>query len=955
MRALPKVSRRSWISLGVVVALLLIYTLAGFFGVPWLARSLLTTQVEQKMQRRLALGDIHFNPYTLQARIQGFALSEADGAPLIAFRELLVDAELASLWQRAIHLKQVRLSEPDIAVVIEADGSVNLAKLAPPAEQAPAEAAAPPKILIDLLSVEDGRLAFEDRSRTQPFSTTLQPIRFSLADFGTASGHENAYEFSGSTAAGEQLQWSGDFSLQPLASSGKFSVQGLQAQTVGSYLQQQLPFALAGGVADFNGSYQLGFDPALSLDLQLPQVVLNQLALAERAAPTAKPPLSLTQLRLLQLGVSLQKRELSIERIELDAPRASVLREADGGLNLSRLFAASPPAPAPTPAAAETPWRISAGTLQLKDGAFSVEDRAVTPAARFELAPVDVTVSGYSSAADARLQLQATATIAGKSRLQADGEVQLQPLAAKLNLDLAGFALDSLQPYVSQATTLQLRAGTLEVKGALDYAAPPQGAAQLGFKGNLAVEELHTMDSRLGQDLLRWGRLDVTGIDYRQTPQELSIDSIALRSPYARVAIAKDRTLNFADVMKPSPAKPAGEKSAPLKLLIKTVSVQSGVADFSDRSIQPAFATGIVELRGSVTGLSSEPGARAKVKLQGDVDRYSPVLIEGTVNPFAAAQYTDLALSFRNMELTTFNPYSGKFAGYNITKGKLTTELKYKIKDRQLQAEHHVSIDNLEFGEATGSKQAVPVPIKLAVALLKDRHGVIDLDLPVRGSLDDPTFKIGPVVWKAVTGLLSRIVTAPFSALGALFGGGTDQELAWLDFAPGSAELDSAAIGKLDKLGKALASRPQLKLDVPLTASIDADRPVLARSALAQRVPKINPAGGLTPEKAEKERLGSLERAYKDLVDEKPRYPEPKEDTDKAARTRERIAWLEQALSTKLAPTAETVDLLGRSRAQAVRAALLANPEISAERIFIVGGQANVGVAGAVRMELKLK
>lgn len=954
MRALPKVSRRIWIGLGVVIALLLVYTLAGFFGVPWLARSLLTTQVEEKMQRRLALGEVHFNPYTLVARVEGFALSEADGTPLLAFRELLVDARLASLWQRAIHLSQVRLSEPDVSLLIEADGSVNLAKLAPPSEQeqTPAEPGALPKILIDQLAVEDGRLVFEDRSRAQPFRTTLQPIRFSLADFGTAAGHENAYEFSGSTAAGEKLQWSGDFSLQPLASSGTFAVQGLQAQTVGGYLQQQLPFVLAGGVADFSGSYRLGIDPALSLDLQLPLVVLKQFALAERAAPAAQPPLSLAQLRLLQLGVSLQKRELSIERIEVDAPQARVQREANGSLSLSRLFAAA--ATEPQPATTEAPWRISAGSVQLNDGSFSIEDRAVTPAAHFELSPVAATVSGYSSDADARLRIAATATIDRNSQLQADGELQLQPLSAKLNLGLSGFALASLQPYVAQATTLQLRAGVLAVKGTLDYAAPAAGTAQLAFSGDLAIEELHTIDSRLGQDLLRWGRLDVNGIDYRQTPQTLVIDSVALRSPYARVAIAADRTLNFAGIIKPAPAATAGTNSAPLKLSVKKISVQSGVADFSDRSIQPSFATGIVELRGSVTGLSSEPGARAKVKLQGDVDRYSPVLIEGTVNPFSAAQYTDLALSFRNIELTTFNPYSGKFAGYNITKGKLTTELRYRIKDRQLQAEHHVSIDNIEFGDATGSKQAVPVPIKLAVALLKDRRGVIDLDLPVRGSLDDPTFKIGPVVWKAVTGLLSRIVTAPFSALGSLFGGGSDQELAWLDFAPGSSELDAASKDKLDKLGKALAARPQLKLDVPLTASAAADRPALARSSLAQRVPKTD-AAGLTPENAEKERLRALERAYKEIADEKPRYPQAVEDADKAARNRERIAWLEQQLSDRLAPNAEAIDLLGRSRAQTVRAALLATPDLSAERIFVVAGEANVGVGGAVRMELKLK
>ena len=182
------------------------------------------------------------------------------------------------------------------------------------------------------------------------------------------------------------------------------------------------------------------------------------------------------------------------------------------------------------------------------------------------------------------------------------------------------------------------------------------------------------------------------------------------------------------------------------------------------------------------------------------------------------------------MELTTFNPYSGKFAGYNISKGKLSTELRYKVEDRKLDAQHHIVVDNLEFGDKTDSKDAAPIPIKLAVALLKDRQGVIDLQLPVSGSLDDPKFRLGPIIWKALLGLLTKIVTAPFAALGALFGGG--EELAYVDFQPGSAELPANQIEQLDKLAQALAERPQLRLDVPVTLLAAQDSKAIAAANL---------------------------------------------------------------------------------------------------------------------------
>ncbi len=193
-----------------------------------------------------------------------------------------------------------------------------------------------------------------------------------------------------------------------------------------------------------------------------------------------------------------------------------------------------------------------------------------------------------------------------------------------------------------------------------------------------------------------------------------------------------------------------------MPMAIKKIVLHAGQANFADLSVQPNFATGIQSIEGTVLGLSSNPNSRAKVDIHGAVDAFSPVDITGDVNVLSAALYTDLALNFRNMELSIFNPYSGKFAGYNITKGKLTTELHYKVVGRKLDAQHHISVDQLEFGDKTASKDAVSLPIKLAVALLKDRHGVINLDVPVSGTLDDPTFRLGPIIWKVFVNILEK-------------------------------------------------------------------------------------------------------------------------------------------------------------------------------------------------------
>jgi hypothetical protein len=391
-------------------------------------------------------------------------------------------------------------------------------------------------------------------------------------------------------------------------------------------------------------------------------------------------------------------------------------------------------------------------------------------------------------------------------------------------------------------------------------------------------------------------------------------------------------------------------------------------------------------------GLSSDPASRAQVTLDGSVDRYAPVSIKGQLRAFSPASYTDIALSFHNMELTTFNPYSGKFAGYSIAQGKLSSDLHYHVENRKLEASHHVVIDQLEFGAPTDSKQAVPLPVKLAAALLKDRNGVISLDLPVSGSIDDPTFKIGPIVWKLVVGLITKIVTAPFALLGSLFGGG--EQLAYIDFPAGSAALSDSEAQKLPKLAKALVERPQLKLDIPLHTISATDDEALEKAALEQALTDAaaNPKGGAGGKHAAARSTGAgaqaspqliaLTALYRQKFQTEPVYPgeagKPEPVTPDAAKPEAakpevakpevakagvapqaldaaHIAWLEQELLLQFKPTRDAREGLGRARAEAAQAALLANQELPPERVFLTERASGGGADGQVRMEMKLQ
>jgi hypothetical protein len=453
------------------------------------------------------------------------------------------------------------------------------------------------------------------------------------------------------------------------------------------------------------------------------------------------------------------------------------------------------------------------------------------------------------------------------------------------------------------------------------------------------------------------------------------------------VIIDQNRNVNITEALKPpgsapTPVAPASSAPAPqvaqtsgttrsaqlappshaaaLPLSIGTVVITNGSANYSDQWIQPHFAIGIQQLNGNIDGLSSDPASRAKIDLTGSVDRYAPAHIWGETNLLSETTYTDISMSYRGIELTGVTPYSGHFAGYKIAKGKLTVDLKYHIENRQLTASHHIVVDQLQLGDKVDSPDAISLPLKLAVALLKDRNGVIDLDLPVTGSLDDPQFKIGPIIWKVFVNLIEKAVTAPFKLLGSLFGGGDEVNV--VEFAPGSASLDAAALSRLASINKALDARPGLELDIPTTYSTQTDTPALAaqklqtllrkRAGVAADAPPADPATQFKLLLAEfHEELGAKAplppatlavTTAKKSKDTSPDYGPP-------------VAELSAALLERIKVDDTQLQNLGTRRAHAIQDVLLHGTNLDPARVFLINAPAQPPAGNTVRLELALK
>jgi len=556
--------------------------------------------------------------------------------------------------------------------------------------------------------------------------------------------------------------------------------------------------------------------------------------------------------------------------------------------------------------------------------------------------------------------------------------------------------------------------------------ARPASPLRIAFDGGASLRGLRTTDRLERKDFIRWQQLKLEGLRYRSEPAQLRIRTLGLDAPYVDLVIAPNGSTNISDVLgskastaaledsgsdgsaesvfggeagvagaeaasaasTASPAEaaataPGADTAAaiappasaskgnvppqpnaglPLAVSIDTVQVQGASANFEDYSIKPNFVTGLQDLKGTIKGLSSEPDSRATIVLDGAVDKYAPTHIAGEINILSAQSYANVKASFRNMDLTALSPYSGKFAGYQIERGKLSVDVSYLVQDRKLDAKHKITLTQLQLGDKVDSPDATSLPLKLVVALLKDADGNIDLDIPVTGNLDDPKFRVGPIVWKMVVNLCRKIATAPFALLGKLFGGGEDMQ--FIDFAPGSAVVDAPMQERVASLRKALKARGGLSLEIPLGTEAGLDGAALLDAAWAERLEAIAPAATRANRSGYQQKLEKAWTAAAGKPLAAAPAPEPVAGTPlaptapppTAEQQREaRITALEAALKSKVTVEPAAIDALGQARARAIQDALLQPGEIDPLRVFLVAPAPAKAADGKVRVALSMR
>jgi hypothetical protein len=967
----------------VITGLLVLYALAGFVVAPMVIQHLLHTRISQSLQRKIQVDTVRVNPLTYSIRLKGLAVADRDGSDFIKIGDFFVNLDpLSSLFKWGIVIKSIVIHEPQLHIVRLTADRFNFSDLltSPQGKAAPVPSK-PLRLVLGNLSITAGRLRFDDHAQGMPFESLLSALTVDLKGLDTQSGAEACrYRLSARSEADETLEVDGEARIQPLTVQAKVDLKQLAPAKYAPYYQHAVNAKIADGRVDLGTTIQWS-DTRRRLDdlkLAVSSLVLENISEQQ------------TLVRLPQFGIEgadidLKAHRIGLGRITSRDGTLNVRRDAQGQLNLLAAFRPKStqqgrPAESMAQASPENPsaWQIRLPELILDNYSVDFQDHQPTPAVQAHLRQISFTARNLSTQPQQQGQVDLALQWADQGAVSAQGQTVLDPFQVELNVVAKALDIRPLQPYLQEFVQLVITKGLFDAQGHLNVATTPT-APQIRFTGQAALNSLEAVDADKAALFAKWKSLYLSGIEVQTEPLRVQIDKVALTDFFNRLLIEADGTVNVETIIgrkapsdpseKPSDAKAAEEKKAAAptppadgqetRIVIKTVTLQGGQIDYSDKYIKPNVHLIMKELGGRISGLDNIKQNRADVLLRGVVGGNLPMQIKGQVNPLIPKPYINLSMNFPGIDLSPFAPYSGKYIGYSLEKGQLAMNLSYKVVDNKLAGQNKIELNQLAFGDPVASPQATKLPVKLAVALLKDRQGNIELDLPVSGDLNDPEFSLGGVILKMFIHLIREIVSAPFKMLGALFGGG--EELAYLDFDPGQVLIAPQRTEKLDTLAKILFERPGLKLEIQGQIDPESDTEGLRQQgfetelkatklkALVAQGHKALPLDQIVLDPQERERM--IRKAFDAAT-----FPKPRDDKGQLKKLSP--PEMEKLLYAATEVSADDLRALAYQRASAAKAYLQSTGKIDPGRLFIVepqieGLKEKQGLKARVKFNLK--
>jgi len=910
-------------------------------------------------------GDLNVNALEMQ---------RPSAAPLLKLPNLDVGIDALEVFAGKLMIKSIKSQGLELHVERDRKGEINLANLVAPSansQGAPAKKddGKPFIYRIEEIALDGATIHFDDMQPQQPYKTRLNDVHFKVTGLSNESDKKANVELSFESDAKESFSQVGTVQLTPLLAEGKLEIRGLQLKRLRPYYEDLIGVEFKDGLLDL--ATQIAFaQKENESDVKLTALDAALRSLRMDVPGESEPLWRVPLLTVKDATVDVSKRSIVIGSVESRDGSGYVQRGKDGTISYARLLKtrSSESAPKQPVQSDEASWTVETKNIAFNRFKIVYEDRSLAAPARIVMANTTLRGENFSNVEKSRGKATFQASVNDKGTLKLAGTVGTRPVAGRLEVEAQGIDFLPFQPYLADRVNFLLTSGNIGTKGNLVFDASGNDPAKVTYDGTVNVADFATVEKGNSNDLVKWKSLNLNALQFDLEPFKLRIGEINLGDFYARLILGADGKMNLQKLTPqseetntaPPPDKTAAkapESKAPDKpdaaapapaaaekpITIGKINLTGGNVNFSDMFIKPNYNANLTGLQGSISEL--KPEAPGDIDIKARLDNTAPVEIKGKINPLSKELFLDMVADAKEIAMSPMTPYSGRYVGYGIEKGKLSFNVKYKLENRKLSAENKIILNQLTFGEKIESPDATTLPVRLAVALLKDRNGVIDIDLPISGSLDDPQFSIGGIIWQMIVNVLTKAVTAPFSLLSAAFSGGggdSGEDLSYVEFDSGRARLNDAGKRKIENLAKALNNRPGLNLELigrvdPATDIDGLKRVGIEHKAKAQKLRDLV-------------RQGEAQRSLDEIQfqkDEYPKYlkaaygeetfPKPRNLIGFAADLP--VAEMEKLMFQNAKVSDDDLRQLASQRAQTVRDALVATGQVAADRLLIVDGK----------------
>jgi len=789
---------------------------------PYLVKSQTVGFFQKELQHKAVIEKVTFNPFTFDLKMHNFELFDQQNKTLISFENFRVNFDLLnSIYTQVAQFNNIELHSLKANVKLLKDGRLNLLDLVPQQKETKKEDKKVEEkselfpINFNKININNTQVVFTDYTIENPLVVSLTPFNLNFANLNTLQDNQANYNLDFSLNKHTKFKSEGSLTLNPIKVDGDIKLSQLHLGDYWSKVQEQFNFDISDTLVDFNSQYKVSLlNDDLNINLDKAKLNLKNLALYEKQS--TKDVIALKKLELLLSSFDLRKQEVEIESILLEDLYTNFVINKDKTNNINTLFVQKHKEvnnQSADSGSNEKAWNLDIKLANLKNSKILFSDNTLSSPFTTSLNDFNLTVNDINLKDNSNFTYNLNSKLAKSASLNSRGQFSIKPLAVYSEFNLINLPLNVFQPYLNETLNINLISADFTTKGSFDL---EKSTNHVTVNTNTFINNINVKQKNTDESLLKISRLNINKLNFSQAKNSVKIESVNLIKPYAKIHIDENKKTNFANVVKESP-KPRIEVKEETKeefsFDLGPINIQDGSMDFTDLSLPLPFNSFIQSLKGNISELSSFSSKPSSINLEGVIDEYGLAKIDGSLNYKRIEENTKINMLFKNLATKNLTPYSSEFIGRKIDGGKLTLDLQYKILNSKLSANNKIVINKIKLGDEIKSENSVSIPIDLAIALLEDSDGVIDLSLPITGDINDPEFHIGSIVGQAITNLIVKAVTSPFTFLGSLLGSETD-DLKYLEFEAGQAILLPPAKEKLDTLAMALEKRPNLALEL---------------------------------------------------------------------------------------------------------------------------------------------